>query len=381
MSRAGGLRSGNLQRAVAGALALASLSAFAQSRWTTHVEFPLEVSRDSNPGLSVAATPAVTRYLARPLVRSTYTDGPTDFSLSAGMTLERTLPATTPDRQDPKLRGDWRHAGPRGTVDVYALYEQNAYRGVGIEELVPFGVDGTRRLMAFGGGLRRDLSEVASIGLTARHDRTSFSTPGTSDFGLASASARYTRSLDDVSAWYLAGDMQRYAPEAGTAVGTLSDSRSGGLLVGWRTGLLEGRVNVDVSAGQMRFAGPSAGSSWQGNAKVTYARPFNDIVFEASRRASPVVSSSALGSVTLVRLSSRSVIGENASLAAEYARVTSSGLTPSRQDLISLAYVRELSPRLQAAVRVERRAREQQGFGRVQGTLLSAGLTYTHPDL
>ena len=379
MTSARGSCPGVLHAAFAGALALASAAACAQARWITRVDLPVEVVRDSNPSLSATRPDPVTRYRTSPDVRSTYTDGADDIILSAGATLERNAPEVAMDRQDPRLRGEWRHGTPRSSMDLYALYEQSAYRSLGIAESTPFGVDGTRRQAAFGAAFTREISEAATMGLTARHDSTRFSTPGTADYGLTSAGAQYTRLLSDLSSWYLTLDLQRYRPEESTGLAA-ADSRSNGMLLGYRTGLLEGKLLVDVAAGQLRLGGPNNGSSWQSTVKVTYARPHTDFAFEASRRSSPLVSTSALGVITVVRLSSRTALGENASVVAEIARASTSGAPGAREDTVSLGYVRELSPTLQAAVRAERRARQQLGFGSAHGTRLAASLTYTHPD-
>lgn len=370
---------GVLHAAFVGALAVASAAACAQARWATRVDLPVEVVRDSNPSLSATKPDAVTRYRTSPDVRSTYTDGADEITLSAGATLERNVPEVTMDRHDPRVRGEWRHGTPRSSTDVYALYEQSAYRSLGIAESTPFGVDGTRRQAGIGGGFTREMSEATTMGLTARHESIRFSTPGTADYGLTSAGARYTRLLSDLNSWYVTLDLQRYRPEGapGPAAG---DSRSNGLMLGYRTGLVEDKLQVDVAAGQVRFGGSGPRSAWQSTVKVTYARPLTDFAFEASRRSSPLVSTSALGVVTVVRLSSRTALGENASVVAAIARAATSGGPGAREDTVSLGYVRELSPTLQAALRAERRSRQQLGFGSAQGTLLAASLTYTHPD-
>ncbi len=371
---------GLLPGAIACILAVVPAVANAQSQWMTRIDLPMEVVRESNPGLSAARRAPVSRYRVNPDVRSSYTDGADEFIGSVGAAIERSTSRDEQVRQDPRLRGEWRHAMPRGSTEVFALYEQAAYRNLEIAETTPFGVDGTRRMAAAGAALNWDLSDASSLGVNARIEHTRFDTPGAADYDLTAAGARYTRSLSDTRAWYVNLDVQQQRPEdIGPAGG--ADSGSIGSMLGYRVALLEGKMNIDVAAGPLRFNGSSTGSSWQGNVKVTYARAFTDLAFEATRRASPSVLTSSLVAVTVLKLSSKTALGENASVLAEISRVAGNGASSGRESALSLAYLRELSPRLQAALRAERRTRQEAGFGRAQGNLLTVSLTYSHPDL
>jgi hypothetical protein len=328
--------------------------------------------------MTTAKPTAVTRYRASPDVRTTYTDGTDEFAFSGGVTLERNVPQVTIDRQDPRGRAEWRHTTPRASSTAYALYDQSSYRNLALVESLPLTVDGTRRLTAIGGSITREMSEAASISLNARQESTRFDTPGVSSYGLTSASAQYTHALQESSAWYLAGDTQRYRPESGVA--SAHDSRSDGLLVGYRTSFFENKLAVDGGGGRLRFSGPSNGSSWQGSLKLTYSRAFTEFSFEASRRATPLISTSALGAITVLKLASETTLSEDTSVLVDVARSKTNAFPQSVVDSVSLAVSRQLSARMNASLRAERRTREDLFSGRAQATVFTAALNYSFAD-
>lgn len=340
---------------------------------------PVDVSRDSNPNMSIAQSAPVTRYRASPDLQSTYTDGANVLAITAGVTLERTSPEQEAGRQDPRLRVAWRNSSPRTSTEVFAAHEQNAYRNLAIGELVPLGVDGTRRFTAFGAAMTSELSEVKTVTLTIGHEATRFSTPGTANYGVTSGSAQYTQALNELSAWYVAGDTQLYRSEAGPGIAS-SHSRSDGVVFGYRTSLLENALQFDGSTGWSRSSGPSDASSRRGTLKATYAQAFTDFSFEVSRRSSPLVSTSSLGTVTVMRLASRTSVSADTSVLLEFERSTTKAFPRSTADKVSLAVARQLSPVMQASLRAERRGREDILAGRAQSTILSASLTYSFPD-
>jgi hypothetical protein len=327
--------------------------------------------------MTTARPTAVTRYQASPGVRSTYTDGVDEIALSGGVSLERNVPEGALNRQDPRVRGEWRHLAPRASSDVYALYEQSAYRNLALVESIPLNVDGTRRLAAIGGTITREITESETVTLNARQEATQFSTPGLANYSLASGGAQYTHALRELSSWYVSGDTQRYRPESGSAAGA---SQSDGVLLGYRTALLDDKLQVDAAAGRLRFTGPTNGSTWQGSLKLTYSRPFTDFSLEASRRASPQVSASALGAVTSLKLTSKTTVSEDTSVLVDFSRSATNAFPRSVGSSISLALARQLSSRMQATLRAERRSREDIVSGRAQASILTASLMYSFAD-
>jgi hypothetical protein len=361
------------------ALAATSSSAIAQSKWVNQVDLPVTLVRDSNPTMTTGKPTAVTRYQASPSVLSTYSDGADEIALSGGVTLERNVPQVALNRQDPRLRAEWRHITPRASGNAYALYEQSAYRNLALVESIPLGVDGTRRLSAVGGGLTREMTESGTVTLNARQDTTRFSTPGTTNYGLTSASAQYTQAIKESSAWYVTADTQRYKPESGLGV-SRGGSRSDGVLVGYKTSLWDNKLQVDGAAGRLRFAGTSSNSSWQGSLKVTYLRAFTDLSFEVSRRSAPLISTSALGAITVLKVASKTTISEDTSVLLDFTRSTTNAFPRSVADSLSLGLSRQLSARANASLRAERRAREDAVFGRAHTTILTASLSYSFFD-
>jgi hypothetical protein len=331
--------------------------------------------------MTTAKPTAVTRYQASPGVRSTYTDGVDEVALSGGVSLERNVPEVALNRQDPRVRGEWRHLAPRTSSDVYALYEQSAYRNLALVESIPLNVDGTRRLAAVGGTITREMSESGTIALNGRQESTRFSTPGVANYSLTSGGAQYTHALRELTSWYVSGDTQRFRPEPGSAAGAgAGASQSDGVLLGYRTAFLDDKLQIDAAAGRLRFTGPTNGSSWQGSLKLTYSRPFTDLSLEASRRASPQVSASALGAVTSLRLTSKTTVSEDTSVLIDFSRSKTNAFPRSVGSSISLAVARQLSSRMQATLRAERRSREDIVSGRAQASILTASLMYSFAD-
>jgi hypothetical protein len=369
-----------------GGMVLAALcvpgEAAAQSRWIYSVGVPVEVEHDSNPNMGFGSPAAVRRLRASPDFKARYRLEQEEFDLSVGATLERSdQPAVSADRNDPRVRGDWRRVTDVSAYGLYALVDQRAYRALEVEERAPLALDGTRTLRAVGGNWLRNFTQNLVLTADVRQDWATFDAGAAADYRLTTGNAQLSHELDERRTWYTAANFQAYRSDVlpGALGSGSASSGSRGASVGYRS-LLSPALSWDISAGIVELSGANANTGWQGSAKLTYLLPRLQLTLEASRKPTASAANSGLGLSNVARIQLRYTIDAETTLSLEANSSQLRALQSSRAAVYSAVISRQLSPSWALAARAQHRRRSEP-LGSAHATVVGITLTYASTDL
>jgi hypothetical protein len=361
----------------------AAAQAAAQGRADIAVTVPVEIEHDSNPNLAVGPSASTTWLRATPTVGATFHPGNEEFSVEGAVTAEKSSnQEVARDRLDPRLRAAWKHAGPRETLELSALADRRAFRAVGVREQVPLGVDGSRTLYALGGNWQREVDARTRLRAEALQEWTRFSDAADPDFRRTTAAVRFTRQRDERTSWYAALNGQAYDPDSAPAPAVAGFEGTRARVYGAVVGIersLSPAWQLDANAGPVHFTSPTARGDWQGALKLDYAAERWVVGLELARAPGVNATLGALVMVDELRVRLRHELDARSRIELD-AGHDREPATDSRRTVAGAAWLRQLSPAWQLALRVSTH-RQQGPEGTARSNRISVLLVYTSAQL
>lgn len=365
---------------VALALCAVSSRAFSESRWIYSLSVPSDLEYDSNPLMSSTQSQSVTRLRTMPQLHARYQGDRDELEINGGIALERSSdPQVSADRQDPRVRADWRHATPVGGYGMYMALEQEAYRSADVAVQVPRELDGTRRLVDFGANWTYTVDPNHTLSANAHQERVTFDAGQIADYWLSAATVQFSGVTSERTSWYTSAAAQSYRPAATPGLpSSHENSGSFGVLAGYRRALTES-MDLDLGAGLVRFTGPLPDTGWQGTAKLTYKGPRLDAWMEASRRPDVDTASSRMSLTSIARVGVRYALDERSGLGLTASASRFHAFEDTSAKELTAVYDRQLTRFWSMAVRAQYRARTDQA-GSATANLVSLTVKYLNPD-
>ncbi|NIC41026.1 hypothetical protein [Aquabacterium sp. A08] len=341
---------------------------------TTGLEF------DSNPAL-VAGGAGVQRWRANPQYTLSSQAGATEWSLVAAGQIERSdNAALSADRNDPSLRFAWQQASATSSLGLNASYVQASTRATEFEEFGFVTADRTQTTQGLGLSWRQAVAERQSLSASVNHQWVDYDTQALLPYRVLSGNAAWSLALSEQETLSLTLNAGRYTPGDSPLLPSAAASRQWGFMAGYAANLTP-NLQWQVQGGLVRVAGANRDSTWQGGLQLAHKGQRLDTTLNLSRS---VVTSAALTGFApsnSLRAQWTYAVSDRTrgTFSVSHTRSAASGAAATSGSTVALGVDTELSPFWRAGVSVQHKTSRRAAV-QANGHVVSATLTYTHPD-
>lgn len=363
----------------AAVVGFSSVQAHANTPLQHSFTFTSGLEFDSNPSLSVANA-SVQRWRANPQYTLAQKGGAAEWSLMAAGQIERSSnTAISAHRSDPSLRFTWQNASPQGSLGLNASYVQASTRAAEFEESGFVTADRTQTTQALGLTWRHALAERHSVNTTFNHQWVDYDTPFLTSYSTTGGSAGWSFELSAQESLSLALNASRYIPRYG-GPGGVSSSSQWGVLAGYSASLTP-TLQWQVQGGAVRVTGLNPGSTWQGNVQLSHKGARLDSTLSLGRSVITSATSTGFTPSNALRAQWAYAFSDRTNATFSIARTqTGSAAVPrTTASTMAVGVSTEITSFWRAGLNVQYKTSSRAAV-RASAHVVSATLTYTHPD-